>query len=349
MHLAEAHAKTWKKIKGSLNLLLIGRQTFIRTFSVTTDKWIALLHGPCRIFGHLISLRPWIKRFNPSKHINEATVPVWIRLPDVSVEFFDHRILVGVGNTLGCFLGADAVTHNLNKATFTRICTLIDIAKDLPSEVIIDGLPQQVIYEGNLGICRKCGCSNHSAATCSLPAATATIPPRPNRGKTTKSIPNSNSKSKNLGAYRTNLQPQHRPKHISNNHLDSSDPASPCVGKRFTHNIPRFEKGKHISISVSPLLKRSYLSFLWKGTNIHRQIICNLETLNPTTFYLPITRFPRHRYPTLSPWTGPCYHPICTIDWTLGHYTCRHNTISLSLFFGFDCVLSNAQNPISCH
>lgn len=45
----------------------------------------------------------------------------------------------------------------------------VDISRHLPNEVTIDGRPQPIIFEGNLGFCHKCGRSDHTVTTCNVP------------------------------------------------------------------------------------------------------------------------------------------------------------------------------------
>lgn len=144
--LSNSLSRLWK-LKGTLKLLPMASNMFLGTFSVPKDKWFALLHGPSRINGHLVSIRPWAEKFVPSHHLSEAFAPIWIRLNDMPVEFFEPNSLIHIGNTIGSFIASDGITHSLHKASFARICVLTDLAKDLPSEIIIDGCVQKLSFE----------------------------------------------------------------------------------------------------------------------------------------------------------------------------------------------------------
>lgn len=180
--IADKLSKIWR-LRGNLHLLPLGHNTFIGTFSITKEKWYALLHGPCRISGHLVAIRPWIARFRPSHHLQEAWSSVWLKLNDIPVEFFQNNILVNIGNSLGTFLATNPITHNLHKASYARICVLIDLANDIPSDVVVDGCAIPISYEGNLGFCKKCGGSEHHHNSCNLPSAQYRREPTQNRSK----------------------------------------------------------------------------------------------------------------------------------------------------------------------
>lgn len=236
--LADKLSKIWK-LKGNLYLIPQGHNTYLGTFSVIKEKWYALLHGPCRISGHLISVRPWIPRYRASHHLQEAWSSVWIKLNDIPVEFFQNTILVNIGNTIGSFLATDPVTHNLHKASFARMCVLIDLATDLPSEVVVDGCALPISYEGNLGLCTNCGASDHHRNIYKTPAYSHRQGPFQNqrRPNSESKLPfsNSNSNSKLLSKPDPRSKPKKRalPNTLPNSGPDiiSDLPKSPVRNK----------------------------------------------------------------------------------------------------------------------
>lgn len=55
-------AWTWK-IKGHLHVSPMGHGFTLLKFDLSEDRWRALLHGPCILFGFLLSIRPWESKF----------------------------------------------------------------------------------------------------------------------------------------------------------------------------------------------------------------------------------------------------------------------------------------------
>ncbi|KAF7821857.1 uncharacterized protein G2W53_027312 [Senna tora] len=124
----------------------LGHEFLLLSFQNQTVKWKALLNGPTFIQGHLLSICPWFPLFNPSSKIGIYS-PIWIRLENLPLEFYNHQVLIRIGNSLGSFLGMDAATHHLLKARFARICILTNISENLPPSIIISKFIQQITYE----------------------------------------------------------------------------------------------------------------------------------------------------------------------------------------------------------
>ncbi|KAF7816695.1 hypothetical protein G2W53_030664 [Senna tora] len=159
--------RLWK-LKAEPFISGIGQGFFLISFKLAEDRWRALLSGPNFIDGHFMSIQLWSPRFNPSLHTRSAYSPVWVRLENLPLEFYDQEILVRVGNALGTFIGLDADTHDLSKTKFARICVLTNIGKRLPNSICIDDFQQSVMFEGSFGFCFWCGNNGHIASVCKL-------------------------------------------------------------------------------------------------------------------------------------------------------------------------------------
>ncbi|KAF7801271.1 reverse transcriptase [Senna tora] len=130
------------------------------------DKWKALLAGITFIDGHFLYVKSWIPCFNPSNALQEVFSPVWIKMNNLPIEFFNPKVLVRIGNAVGSFLGMDEPTHSLTLARYAHICVLIDLRKQIPPFIELNSFTQELIVEGGSGFCLECGCSNHSTASC---------------------------------------------------------------------------------------------------------------------------------------------------------------------------------------
>ncbi|KAF7844395.1 reverse transcriptase [Senna tora] len=158
-------SEIWK-LKLVPQLINIGLGFFVVIPGCAEDKWKALLAGITFIDGHFLYVKPWIPCFNPSNALQEVFSPVWIKMNNLPIEFFNPKVLVRIGNAVGSFLGMDEPTHSLTLARYARICVLIDLRKQIPPFIELNSFTQELIVEGGSGFCLECGCSNHSTASC---------------------------------------------------------------------------------------------------------------------------------------------------------------------------------------
>ncbi|KAF7841163.1 reverse transcriptase [Senna tora] len=156
---------TWK-LNSEPSLLNIGSGFFIVRFGCLEDRWKALLHGPTIINGHFLALDFWRQGFNGTTTQKFLHSPVWIKLEGLPIEFFDPRILIRIGNSIGTFIGIDGCTHNLSIAKHARICVMLDMAKIPPPCISIGKYNQPIIIEKISNICILCGGANHSQSAC---------------------------------------------------------------------------------------------------------------------------------------------------------------------------------------
>ncbi|KAF7832197.1 reverse transcriptase [Senna tora] len=154
------------KLRAQPQLINIGSGFFVVTLGCIEDKWKALLSGPSFIEGHFLSVRLWSPGFSPSLAQEEAIAPVWMKIQNLPIEYFNQAILCRIGNAVGTFVGIDESTHNISAARFARICVFLDLAKFKTSSISINSINLSILLEGAYGFCLCCGNSNHPTATC---------------------------------------------------------------------------------------------------------------------------------------------------------------------------------------
>ena len=58
--------------------------------------------------------------------------PVWIRFPELPLEYWHEDVLVGIANSFGELLSIDLVTGAKKRLTYARICVGVVKGQDMP-------------------------------------------------------------------------------------------------------------------------------------------------------------------------------------------------------------------------
>lgn len=76
-------------------------------------------------------ITPWFPDFDTNTMV-VSKMPVWVRLHNLPLHFWHHKVLIAIGNTLGKCLKIDE--HRLTKGifTFAKICVEVDLSQGLP-------------------------------------------------------------------------------------------------------------------------------------------------------------------------------------------------------------------------
>ena len=121
--------------------------------------------GPWFIREHFLSIRRWEPKFKPTK-VSCSLVAVWIRLPKLPFEYYELAILKEIGNAIGPVLRIDSNTASEARGRYARICVQIDLCKPLINQILLDGLVQEIQYEGVHSLCFSCGRVGHRKDGC---------------------------------------------------------------------------------------------------------------------------------------------------------------------------------------
>jgi hypothetical protein len=116
-----------------------------------------------------------------------SSVAVWVRLPELPVEYYHKDSLMHIGSGLGPVLRVDFNTASGTRGRFARLCVQLDLDKPLMRTVRVGKLRLAVVYEGIGLLCFKCGKLGHKQEFCpssvsaesggSNATAPATVPP----------------------------------------------------------------------------------------------------------------------------------------------------------------------------
>lgn len=90
----------------------------------------------------------------------------WIRIPNLSVKYFDKLVLHKIGSKIGKVNKIDRNTESMDRGQYVRFCVEVDLSKLLLSKFKLNGRVWKIQYEGLKLICFKCGHLGHKEDNC---------------------------------------------------------------------------------------------------------------------------------------------------------------------------------------
>ncbi|KAK7830224.1 uncharacterized protein CFP56_028389 [Quercus suber] len=133
----------WKPA-GRLDCVDLGMDYFLMRFGLVEDYNNILNGGPWFIGEYFLSIRRWEPNFKLANASCDS-VAVWIRLPKLPFEYYEIEVLKEIGNAIGLVLRIDSNTA---------------------SEILLEGLIQEIRYEGFRSLCFSCGRIGHRRDGC---------------------------------------------------------------------------------------------------------------------------------------------------------------------------------------
>ncbi|GAV83002.1 DUF4283 domain-containing protein/zf-CCHC_4 domain-containing protein, partial [Cephalotus follicularis] len=122
------------------------------------------------IWGYHLALRRWTKGM--SLKLEECnTIPVWVKLSNVPIQFWTKTGLSYIASVLGRPLYMDAPTTNRHTLTYARVCVDMATSSPFPSIILLDlddGVTTTigVEYPWRPQACTMCKVFDHSNKTC---------------------------------------------------------------------------------------------------------------------------------------------------------------------------------------
>jgi hypothetical protein len=164
----------------------LGLGFFLVKFENRDDFEDVLRNGPWFIGEHFLSIRPWVPDFRASD-ASVSSVAVWVRLPELPVEYYHKDSLMHIGSGIGPVLRVDFNTASGTRGRFARLCIQLDLDKPLIRTVRVGKLKLAVVYEGIGLLCFKCGKLGHKQEWC--PAGVTAEPSVPHESSPATSTP----------------------------------------------------------------------------------------------------------------------------------------------------------------
>ncbi|KAI9128538.1 hypothetical protein K1719_000021 [Acacia pycnantha] len=157
--------RMWKP-RQPLKVVPLSNDYYIVSFSSMEDRDYALYEGPWMIDDHYILVQRWRPNFNPWKAGHQRRIAVWVRIPDLPMEFCTVESLGIIGNMIGKMIKIDRSTSIYDKGEFARICVEIDLQQPLLPAFTAFGEDMQLVYEGLHLVCFGCGLYGHEQKKC---------------------------------------------------------------------------------------------------------------------------------------------------------------------------------------
>ena len=102
-------------------------------------------------------MEPYFKAFEAKL----SSVAMWVRLPELPIEFYDVAVLREIGSTIGPILCIDSYTTSKSRGSYTRLCVQVDLEKPLITSVHVGRLVQKITYGEVSTLCFHCGHLGH--------------------------------------------------------------------------------------------------------------------------------------------------------------------------------------------
>ncbi|XP_031102039.1 uncharacterized protein LOC116005945 [Ipomoea triloba] len=148
------------KLQGRFNIIDIGYECFVVYFDDKKDYLHVLLDGPWKIFDNYLVAQRWVPDFKP-RTAKLSKMAVWVRLPELSVEYFRDDTIKLILENVGKPLRLDRTTAAREKGRFARAAVEVDLNKPLVTEIWVRDEVQAVEYEGLHVVCFGCGVVGH--------------------------------------------------------------------------------------------------------------------------------------------------------------------------------------------
>ena len=111
---------------GRIDIIDLEHDFFLSKFDLKFNLDDVLKEGPWFFRQQFLAIRQWEPEFKASK-VSCSSVAVWIRLPKLPIEFYDHIILKKIRSTIGPMLWIDSHMINGERGCFARIFVQINI------------------------------------------------------------------------------------------------------------------------------------------------------------------------------------------------------------------------------
>ncbi|GAV84260.1 DUF4283 domain-containing protein/zf-CCHC_4 domain-containing protein [Cephalotus follicularis] len=161
--------RKWGQV-GSFSFHSVSNGVFLVKFENGQARDWVMDNGPWDIWGYHLALRKWCKGM--SLKLEEcSTIHVWVKLSNVSIQFWTKMGLSYIASVLGRPLYMDTSTTNKIALSYALVCVYMAATSSFPSSILLeleDGVTTSidVEYPWRPQACTMCKVFDHSNRTC---------------------------------------------------------------------------------------------------------------------------------------------------------------------------------------
>ncbi|XP_028055105.1 uncharacterized protein LOC114259292 [Camellia sinensis] len=100
--------KLWG-LQADFEALDIGNGLFLVKFDMADDYMKVFTGGPWIVIDHYVTIRKWQQDFKPDE-AEEDTTAIWVRFPNLPIEYYNEKVLYHIAKVLGVSLKIDINT-----------------------------------------------------------------------------------------------------------------------------------------------------------------------------------------------------------------------------------------------
>ncbi|GAV93098.1 DUF4283 domain-containing protein/zf-CCHC_4 domain-containing protein, partial [Cephalotus follicularis] len=165
----ETLEKKWGSV-GQFSVHMAGNGIFMIKFENAQARDWVLDNGPWDVWGYHLALRQWKKDMSLELGVCKS-MPIWVRLRNVPVPYWNKMGLSYIASVLGKPLHMDANTTHRHALMFARVCVEMPASSSFPDSITLeleDGSTIQVgvEYPWKPPACTLCKVFDHSNRTC---------------------------------------------------------------------------------------------------------------------------------------------------------------------------------------
>ena len=132
----------WNPI-GGMECIDLGHDFFVIIFEIPMDFQFVLRHKPWFVGNHFLAIRHWEPNFCASIS-SLSSVAVWVRLPGLTIEYYNQDALLQLGRLIGPFLCVDAHTYMGSQVCFALLCVHGNLDQPLKNSISMPWLIQPI-------------------------------------------------------------------------------------------------------------------------------------------------------------------------------------------------------------
>lgn len=157
--------------QGHIQIKLGVKDLYMIIFPNMQDKEKVFKNGPYFYYNVGLFMRYWEECYNPDKEKFLATL-VWVRLFGLPTDFWDPKILEGIGNTIGSFVKIAETMKKGRYTSYARICVYMNLANPIPDSVELEY--HEEVWQQNLDYehipfrCHRCHEHGHLVKECPI-------------------------------------------------------------------------------------------------------------------------------------------------------------------------------------